>query len=177
MKNQLILLFILLSILYSSKALSQPAVGQAAPPFSDLKMINNGSPKLENKFVFINFWTTLSAPEVRSLSHINTLAERFKSKVVFIAVSDENEEQVRSFLQDKQWYNIYFGLDLDQTFHKNYSVKYIPYYYLISPDKIILDAGNTYELMDYKLDSIITKNDSIRLIKSSKMIASPKVSK
>jgi thiol-disulfide isomerase/thioredoxin len=177
MKKQMILLFILVSSLYSGKVLSQLAVGQVAPSLSRLKIINNEFPVLENKFLFIDFWATYCGTEVMSLPHLNTLAERFKTKVLFFAVTDENEEKVRSFLQDKQWNNIFFGLDNEQIFHKNFKVKDIPVYYLISPDNIILETGISYELMDYKLDSIVSRNDSIKGIKTSKIIVSRESSK
>lgn len=177
MKKQMILLFILISLLYSGKVFSQPMVGQEAPALSELKLINNEFPDLKNKFVFLDFWATWCGPEVRSLPHINKLAERFKPRVVFLAVSDENEEQVRSFLQDKLWNNIFFGLDNDQIFHKNFSVKDIPVYYLISPDNIILSTGISSELEDYKLDSIVNRIDSLRQIKTSKIVISRTSSK
>jgi len=172
MKKLMILLIILISFFNSAKVLSQPAVGQAAPALSGLKMIDKELPDLGNKFVFLDFWTTYCAPEVASLPHLNTLALRFKEKVVFFAVSDEKEEQVRGFLQDKQWNNIYFGLDIDQIFHKNFSVKDIPVYYLISPKNIILATGISYELTDIALDSIIMENDST-IIKNTVKVVIP----
>jgi thiol-disulfide isomerase/thioredoxin len=168
-KKRFLLLLILISVLYSGKVLSQPEVGQSAPALSGLKMINKDFPDIENKFVFLDFWATYSSPEVRSLDHLNILAERFKKRMVFLAVSEENEEQVRSFLQNKLWFNIYFGLDIDLIFHKKFKVEDIPVYYLISPDNIILATGISDELQDYKLDSIVNKVDSIRMIKTSRI--------
>jgi thiol-disulfide isomerase/thioredoxin len=162
MKKLLFLTFIFSALFYSGKALSQPLVKDAAPALSELKIINNEFPDLKNKFVYLDFWATYCGPEVRSLPHLNKLAERFRNRVVFFAVTEENEEQVRSFLQDKQWNNIFFGLDNDQVYHKNFTLKDLPVYYLISPDKIILATGLSDELADYKLDSIVNKTDSIR---------------
>lgn len=171
MKKQIVVIIAFISLIYSGNALSQPAVGQTAPTLPNLKIIDNNFPNRENKYLYLDFWTTTCAPEVRSLDHLNSLALRFKPRVVFLAVTDENEQQVRSLLQTKQWNYLYVGLDEDQVYHKKFSVKEPPIFYLISPDNVILASGSSAELMDYKLDSIINKNDSLRLNIPSKYVA------
>jgi thiol-disulfide isomerase/thioredoxin len=162
MKKLMILPCILIAFLYSGKVFSQPLVGQVAPALTGLKMLNSDFPNVENKFVFVDFWATYCTPEVKSLDHLNALAKRFKDKIVFLAVSEENEEQVRDLLQGKQWYNIFFGLDNDRIFHKRFSIKDIPVYYLISPDNIIVATGISNEIEDYRLEAFVNKNDSIK---------------
>lgn len=162
MKKLMILPCILIAFLYSGNVFSQPLVGQVAPALTGLKMLNSDFPNMENKFVFVDFWATYCTPEVKSLDHLNALAKRFKDKIVFLAVSEENEEQVRNLLQGKQWYNIFFGLDNDQIFHKRFSIKDIPVYYLISPDNIIVATGISNEIEDYRLEAFVNKNDSIK---------------
>ncbi|MDR3653650.1 MAG: TlpA disulfide reductase family protein [Paludibacter sp.] len=170
MKKLLILPIVLILFLYSESVLSQPKVGDIVHALTKLKIINNDFPDLENKFVFVDFWATYCIPEVRSLEHLNKLAERFKNEVVFLAITDENEEHVRGFLQNQQWNNIFFGLDEEHVYFKDFSTKDIPVYYLISPDKIILSTGVSDGLADYKLDSIVNKVDSLRQIKTSELI-------
>ena len=177
MKKQLILLATLILLSGTVKILSQPIVGQAAPSLPEIKTLNNGFPDMKNKYLFIDFWATWCAPEIISLPHINTLADRFKNRIIFMAISDENEEQVRSFIQDKQWNNIFFGVDNNLVLHKNFVVKDLPVYYLISPDNIILSTGVSSDVVDYKLDSIVNVNDSIRLIKSVKTVSLTKINK
>jgi len=176
MKRPFIMLSVLVSIFNTANVFSQPMVGKAAPAISGLKMITQELPDLGNKYVYLDFWTTYCAPEVASLPHLNSLALRYKDKVVFMAVSDENEEKVRGFLQDKQWNDIYFGLDIDQILKKNFSVDEIPVFYLISPQRTILATGNSYGLSDHDLDSIIVYNDTTVLFKPTK-IEMPKVGK
>ena len=171
MKKKIGVIIAFISLIYSGNALSQPAVGQTAPTLPNLKIVDNNFPNKENKYLYLDFWTTTCTPEVRSLDHLNSLALRFKPKVIFLAVTDENEQQVRSLLQTKQWNYLYVGLDEDQVYHKKFSVKEPPIFYLISPDNVILASGSSAELMDYKLDSIINKNDSLRLNIPSKYVA------
>ena len=165
MKKHLILAILFILILFPKNVISQQKVGDVAPELPKLKIINNEFPDLENKFVFLDFWATYCDPEVRSLVHLNTLALRFQKRVVYIAVTDENEEKVRSFLQNQHWDDIYFGLDEDGIYHKKFSIGDIPVYFLISPDHIILSTGVSTELKDYKLDSIVNKVDSLMQIK------------
>jgi len=161
MKKQTVLSLVLIAFLYSGNVFSQLAVGDKAPTMNGLKMLNNELPDLTNKFVFLDFWATYNSAEVKSLDHLNKLAERFKDKIVFLAVSEENEEQVRNLIQEKQWTNVFFGLDNDQIFHKNFFIKDIPVYYLISPDNLIISTGVSNELEDFRLDAFVNKNDSI----------------
>lgn len=165
MKKQLILLCVFISIFNADTVLSQPKVGQQAPELKGFKMITTDFPDLKNKFVFLDFWATWNSAEVRSLDHINELAKRFKNKIVFLAVSNESEEQVRGFIQNNKWYSIFFGLDNDQILHKNFTVTDIPVYYLISPENIILSTGVSNEIRDSELDSLVIRNDSIKLVK------------
>ena len=167
MKKRIILLSLLILCFCTSRIRSQLLVGQAAPSLSGLKTTNNNLPDLTNMFVFVDFWASWCSPEVSSLEHINTLAQRFKDKVVFIAISDENESYIQNFLQDKQLNYIFFGLDENQTFKKKFAVEKIPIFFLISPDHKILASGLSNELMDYKLDSMVNKNDSIKLLKTA----------
>jgi thiol-disulfide isomerase/thioredoxin len=169
MKRHLILPILLIMFLLFENAHSQLKVGDVAPALPRLKIINNEFPDLRNKIVFLDFWATYSDPSVRSLSHLNTLAKRFQSRVVYLAVTDENEEQVRVFLQNQQWNDIFFGLDEEGIYHKNFSIGGIPVYYMISPDHIILSTGVSNELGDDKLDSIVNRVDSLRQIKTSRI--------
>ena len=159
-KKQMILLFILISIFFPAKVLSQLIVGQVAPSLSGIKMIDKEFPDLKNKFVFLDFWATWCTSEVKYLDHLNDLALRFKVNVVFIAVSSESEVQVRSLLQNKLWFNMYFGLDIDQIFYKKFLFENIPVYYFISPQNIILSTGIANEISDIDLNSLIIQNDS-----------------
>ncbi len=156
----MILLLILISIIFPAKVLSQLAVGQVAPSLSGIKILDKELPDLKDKFIFLDFWATWSTSEVKYLDHLNELALRFKPNTVFIAVSSESEVQVRSMLQSKLWFDIYFGLDVDQVYYEKFSFENIPVYYLISPKNIILSTGIANELTDVALIALIIENDS-----------------
>lgn len=155
MKKITILLLILISYSFSSKLLSQPTVGQEAPTLSGVKLIDKQLPNLENKFVFIDFWATWCSPCRKSLPHVDKLAEKYKDKVVFIAISDEKEMVVRQFLQKNNFNHLIFGLDIQKDLYSKFVIKSVPQYYLISPQNTILASGYSSEISDEYLDSVI----------------------
>jgi thiol-disulfide isomerase/thioredoxin len=170
MKKIMISLLLLISFFYSQKVFSQPGLGDAAPVITDLKLIDKEMPDLKNKFIYLHFWASWSGSEDIILKHLDVLAERYKNKVVFLAISEQNEEQVRSFLQGKQWYNICFALD-DGQIKKKYSVSDLPRYFFISPKNIVLATGGfTSEISDHDLDSLIIINDSTVLPNTTNIV-------
>ena len=165
--NKLKVLLILFSCLFCTKLISQTTIGQEAPALSGLRLIDKQLPTLENKFVFIDFWATWCSPCRESLPHVEKLAERYKDKVVFLAISDEKENEVRQFLQNKEFKSLIFGLDIQKNLYSKLEIKAIPQYYLISPQNTILAHGYSSEISDNYLDSVITNYNPLKLTTKS----------
>ena len=163
MKKIIISLFILIPFSNSNSLFSQPRVGQEAPTLSGIKLIDNQRPNLENKFVFIDFWATWCKPCRESLPHVDKLAEKYKNKVVFMAISDETEAQVRPFLQKNKFNSLIFGLDVQKNLYSKLEINTIPQYYLISPQNTILAHGYSSQINDNYLDSVITNYNPLKL--------------
>ncbi|MDD2611649.1 MAG: TlpA disulfide reductase family protein [Bacteroidales bacterium] len=160
MKKKRIALLILLSLFFVQFIHSNLKVGERSPIFSGLQLLDK-QPDLTNKFVVIDFWATWCIPCIQSFPHLNGLADKYQSKIVFLTISDEKESIVRNFLQrvkledSSTFKNVYFGLDTRSEINIGFGVKYIPTYFLISPDNIILSTGNSAELNESYLDSVI----------------------
>lgn len=169
MKKLTILLLILIPFSFGSKLLSQPTVGQEAPTLSGIKLIDKQLPNLENKFVFIDFWATWCSPCRKSLPHVDKLAEKYKNKVVFFAISDETEMVVRQFLQKNNFNSLIFGLDIQKDLYSKFEIKSVPHYYLISPKNTILASGSSSEISDEYLDSVITNYNATKPTIESKI--------
>ena len=169
MKKLTILLLILISCSFNSKLLSQPTVGQEAPMLSGIKLIDKQLPNLETKFVFIDFWATWCSPCRISLPHVDKLAEKYKDKVVFFAISDEKEMAVRQFLQKNNFNSLIFGLDIQKGLYSKLEIKSVPQYYLISPQNTILASGYSSEISDAYLDSVITNYNAAKPTIESKI--------
>lgn len=176
MRKLTIILLILISYSFSSRLLSQPTVGQEAPTLSGIKLIDKQLPNLDKKFVFIDFWATWCAPCRKSLPHVDKLAEKYKDKVVFFAISDEKEMDVRQFLQKNKFNSLIFGLDIQKDLYSKLEIKSVPQYYLISPQNTILASGYSSEISDEYLDSVITNyNDAKPTIESKIKISSDSI--
>jgi thiol-disulfide isomerase/thioredoxin len=169
MKKLTILLLILIPFSFGSKLLCQPTVGQKAPALTGLKLIDKKLPNLDNKFVFIDFWATWCSPCRKSLPHVNKLAEKYKEKVVFFAISDEKEMEVRQFLQKNNFNSLIFGLDIQGDLFSKFEIKSVPQYYLLSPQNEILASGYSSEISDEYLDSVITNYNTGKLTIESKI--------
>jgi thiol-disulfide isomerase/thioredoxin len=154
---------ILFFCLFCTQLVSQTTIGQKAPALSELKLIDKQLPALENKFVFIDFWATWCSPCRESLPHVDKLAERYKDNVLFLAISDEKENVVRQFLQNKEFKSLVFGLDIQKNLYSKLEIKAIPQYYLISPQNTILAHGYSSEISDHYLDSVITNYNPLKL--------------
>ena len=169
MRKIIILLLILIPYPFSNKLFSQPTIGQVAPPISGVKLIVEKLPNLENKFVFIDFWATWCSPCLETLPHVDKLAEKYKNKVVFLAISDEKEMEVRKFLQKNNFNFLIFGIDIQKDLYSKLEIKAIPQYYLISPQNTIVDFGYSSEITDIYLDSVITNYNLVKPIIESKI--------
>ena len=53
---------------------------------------------LLNKIVMINFWATWCAPCIEELPSLNELAKHYPEKLIILAVSNENTEDITNFL-------------------------------------------------------------------------------
>lgn len=169
MKKLTILLFILISYSFNNKLVSQSTVGREAPTLSGIKLIDKQLPNIENKFVFIDFWATWCSPCRESLPHVDKLAEKYKDKVVFFAISDETETIVRQFLQRNSFHYLIFGLDIQKNLFTKLDIKTIPQYCLISPQNKILASGYSSQISDEYLDSVITNYSSVKPTIESKI--------
>ena len=169
MRKFTILLLILISYSFNTKLLSQPTVGQEAPTFSGIKLIDKKLPNLDKKFVFIDFWATWCSPCRQSLPHVDKLAEKYKDKVVFFAISDEKEMDIRQFLQKNSFNSLIFGLDIQKDLFSKLEIKSVPQYYLISPMNKILASGYSSEISDKYLDSVITNYNAAKPTIESKI--------
>jgi thiol-disulfide isomerase/thioredoxin len=169
MRKITILLLILIFYHFSSKLFSQPTIGQVAPSISGVKLIDKKLPNLGNKFVFIDFWATWCSPCRKSLPHVDKLAEKYKDKVVFLAISDEKEMEVRKFLQKNNFNFLIFGIDIQKDLYSKFEIKAVPQYCLISPQNTIVAFGYSSEISDIYLDSVITNYNLVKPTIESKI--------
>lgn len=178
MKRERLALLILLSLFFAQFAQSNIRVGESAPVLSGFQAIDK-QPDLTNKFVVIDFWATWCGPCIQSFPHLNSLADKYQGQIVFLAVSDEKESIVRNFLQRTKladvnaFKNMVFGLDTRSEINIGFGIKYIPTYFLISPDNIIISTGNSADLNESFLDSVMSGYGTVSVARRPTILIRP----
>jgi len=138
-----------------------PKIGDVPPSLILAKTIQ-GAPtneiswdKLKGKVVVLEFWATWCGPCVASIPHLNELAEQFKDKpVVFISVTSENEDVVRSFLKNhpiKAW----IGLDDYEVLNKAFHVEGIPHAVIIDATGRIAAIAHPADIKPENLEEVL----------------------
>ena len=94
-----------ITVLFTMAAFAQQSIkiGSAAPAFSGTKL--DGSPvelsELRGRVVVMTFWSTRCAICHHELPKLNAMTSRFDpSKVVFLALSMENEEKINGYIRN-----------------------------------------------------------------------------
>lgn len=82
-------------------------LNQEAPDFTVKKLSDGRDVKLSDfrgKVVELNFWATWCGPCIREIPFLNKLVDEYKGKdVVFLAVSDENPDAIKKFLEKQEF--------------------------------------------------------------------------
>lgn len=124
-------------------------------PSTELQLLNSKKIKLsdlEGKPTILSFWFTQCAPCIKELPALNSLKKKYGSKVNFVAITFNNEEQVKSFL----------------------SMKDFNYEHIIDAKKFIDEIG----LNTYPRNIFLDKNGFVQIINgeipSSKIIENKK---
>lgn len=120
-------------------AAAQLSVGDPAPPIEleSLLQAPGGSQasleSLKGKVIVLDFWATWCAPCLRSMPHLNQLVTELKDDpVVFIAVTNEREAMIKSFLKQRQL-SAWVGIDANRSMFRDYRISGIPRTYIIDP--------------------------------------------
>jgi len=83
------------------------------------------------KPVFLNFWATWCRPCVSEMQSIEEVYQQFKNDVVFLAVSNEEPEKIRDFLEKNKFSFAFARLDM----------AYIDAYIVTMPTTMLIDAA------------------------------------
>ena len=138
-----------------------PVTGNAAPAMKLDKLLQappNASTdwvKLKGKVVVLDFWATWCTPCVGGMPHLNQLAVEFSGQpVVFIAITDESEARLQSFLKTapiKTW----IGIDAERTNWSLFNVHGIPTAVIFGADGRLVGATRPDNLTPQVLRDVI----------------------
>ena len=106
------------------------------------------------KTVVLSFWATWCTPCREELPTVEKIYEQYKGKnVVVLAVDDENQATVRSFLKDHH-YDFTALVDRRRTLFKKFVVHYIPTVFVINGKGIIVRHIVGLESSEQLLDAV-----------------------
>jgi uncharacterized protein (TIGR03435 family) len=136
-------------------------IGGKPPPLVFSKVVEGPSPteiswdKLKGKVVVLEFWATWCGPCVASIPHWNGLVDQFQGKpVIFLAVSSENEDVVRSFLKlhpIRGW----IGLDGYEDLKNAFDVQGIPHTVIVDAIGRIAAITHPAKLEPHHLEEVL----------------------
>ena len=101
------------------------------------------------KVIFLNFWATWCMPCVAELPSINKLYNQFKNdNIVFLLISNETSEKVKSYKQRKKYDVPFYIIDSDGKIPQQYFSRSIPTTFIINKEGKIIKATKGAEDWD-----------------------------
>ncbi len=147
----------MLSLVLAALSLS---AGDAAPPLNSLELLQtppgaaSGSRLPRNTPLVIEFWATWCGPCVEQIPRWNALAESFKGRAQFIAVTAEDPETVAEFLKKRPLAG-WVALDLEGAVHDSYGVEAVPRTFVVDARGVVRAVTRLSALPDAGLEALL----------------------
>jgi thiol-disulfide isomerase/thioredoxin len=129
------------------------SAGDAAPPLDRLELLN-GTGLQRNTPMVVEFWATWCGPCVEQIPRWNSLVQRFKGQVQFVAISAEDPETVAEFLKKRPMAGR-VALDSDGTVHQAYGVAAIPSTFLLDARGVVRAVTTISALRESDLQALV----------------------
>ncbi|MDX1643101.1 MAG: TIGR03435 family protein [Thermoanaerobaculia bacterium] len=159
-----------LTIPLADLAAAPPALNGPAPALSLEALISGskadrldpsllGEEALAGRALVIEFWATWCGPCVVGLDHWNELVDELAGEpLVFLSVTSEDAETVRSFLAERRLAGL-VGLDVDGSVFRDYGVSAIPYVVLIDRSGVLRAETYPSSLTAQSLRDLVAGRD------------------
>ncbi len=102
---------------------------------------------LHRPLVYVDFWATWCAPCISSMPHTQTLEHKYGENILFVYISDEPENRIETFMQDKN-YDFFTANDTKRLNYDDFDIRNIPTSILLNPEGKVLWRGKPWELDD-----------------------------
>jgi uncharacterized protein (TIGR03435 family) len=165
---------IILMLLFSQVAFSQPSNNEAVPDFT-LSLLNASSKgtslsALKGKVVVIEFWATWCGACIAAMPHLNELQAKFPDKLRVIAVSSESPQRIRRFLVRRPS-NIWFASDTADIVADIFPHQLIPHTVVISPDGKLVSNTSPESLTEEVIEKL-SRNQLVTLTEKKDVMLS-----
>jgi uncharacterized protein (TIGR03435 family) len=165
---------IILTLLISQVALSQPTNSEAVPDFT-LSLLNASSTvtslsALKGKVVVIEFWATWCGACISAMPHLNELQAKFPDKLRIISVSSESPQRIRKFLARRPS-NIWFASDTADIVADIFPHQLIPHTVVISTDSKLV-SNTSPELLTEEVIEKLSRNQPVTLTEKKDVMLS-----
>ena len=127
--------------------------GKPAPSFFVQSWITP-NPQTKDEVRVLEFWATWCPPCIKSIPHINKLANHFRGTVSFVGVSGETKQKVSSFVKKTL---MEYGVAVDQSKQMQTAIgcSAIPLALVISADNTVRWQGNPSKLTEQIIQQVI----------------------
>jgi thiol-disulfide isomerase/thioredoxin len=179
------ILQVLLTVLFAfvtNLAIAQygngPTIDSAAPVMNIKESLDKAyHPGIfDQKFMVIDFWATWCAPCIAGFPHFNALATKFEKdkRVVFATMTDEDRSKPELFFKrtgkELKGYRL---IDNDGITMNGFKIFTIPTAVVIDDAGIVRWVGQTSDLRETKLDSLINKIPSLKVAAKPVLTVTP----
>lgn len=124
-------------------------IGQKVPNLNNLKWIKGSPIDIGSRLCVVEIWATWCGPCLQSIPHLTQLQARYKDKIDFVGISQEDEKTVKPFVKkmdSKMDYRV--AIATDDTVYSQYmaGIGGIPHAFLIDDSGKLLWQCHPMEL-------------------------------
>jgi peroxiredoxin len=132
-------------------------LGGPAPEVFVEKWITADPGDTAGKWVLVEFWATWCGPCIATMPHLEELSKSHRDVLVIKSISDEDEETVRPFVEEKG-FTYPIGIDTRRRTIEAAEVRGIPHGILVDPQGIVRWEGHPMALAQPgELDAILKR--------------------
>lgn len=167
---------ILLLVTLTTRA--QEPVLSTGSPFPDMVIANiSNAPVKEvylnkekgNKFYILNFWGTWCSPCIPEMDSLAKLQKQFAGKIQVIAISDDNEDRKKKYLQNKPT-PVWLATDTSYTLYNMLQLASVGQSIIVNPAKKIVAMVRT-DSINAQLLTKILRGDTVTMSAGIKEVA------
>ncbi len=163
-KTRIIILLIALQVTFALSQTNKYKVGETIQDFSISRILNFEKPtttfkEVKRQLTIIDFWGTWCGPCVASVPKLLQLQEKFKDKVQFLLVSNEDELRLSRFIEARPSFKLPIIIDADEAIFKMFQPAGYPRYVLIDESHKVLAITDSDNINETNIEALLNGKD------------------